>query len=261
MNRESASAGIEPRAYRIMRAVEDVHWWFDGMETITARLLAAVGVREHAELAILDAGCGTGRNLVFLSRYGEVTGLDYSLVALGCCRQRGFTRLIHGSVNALPLADASLDLVTSFDVLTARTADDRAAFADAARVLRPGGRLLVRVAAYDWLRGRHDHEWDIGHRYRRGEMCAKLAAAGLIVERSSYANTALLPAVMLKRLTERWVKPTVEGSDLQLGAGRSPAARALRALLEAEAPVVASVGLPCGLSLFAVARKPPSGRY
>ena len=255
MKSDPVPVAIEPRAYRIMHAVEDAHWWFDGMETITARLLAAAGVREGGSRAILDAGCGTGRNLVFLSRYGEVTGLDYSPVALACCRERGFTRLIHGSVNALPLADASLDLVTSFDVLTARAADDRAAFAGAARVLRPGGCLLVRVAAYDWLRGRHDDEWDIGHRYRRGELCGKLARAGFAVEKSSYANTLLLPAVMLKRLTERWVAPAAEGSDLQLGIGRGPAAWVLRTLLSAEAPLVTSFGLPGGLSLFAVARK------
>ena len=41
------SIGIEPRAYRIMRAVEDAHWWFDGMEAITARLLAAAGISEE----------------------------------------------------------------------------------------------------------------------------------------------------------------------------------------------------------------------
>lgn len=256
MKSDPFPVAIESRAYRIMRAVEDAHWWFDGMETITARLLAAVGVRAGGSLAILDAGCGTGRNLVFLSRYGEVTGLDYSPVALACCRERGFARLIHGSVNALPIADASLDLVTSFDVLTARAADDRAAFASAARVLRPGGRLLVRVAAYDWLRGRHDDEWDIGHRYRRGELRGKLADAGLVVEKASYANTLLLPAVMLKRLAERWIAPASEGSDLQMGAERSLATRLLRALLATEAPLVAGFGLPGGLSLFAVARKP-----
>lgn len=249
------SIGIEPRAYRVMRAVEDSHWWFDGMERISARLLAVAGVKNDGGLTILDAGCGTGRALGFLSRYGKVTGLDYSLVALGCCRERGFTRLVRGSVNALPLTDESVDLVTSFDVLTARAVDDRAAFAEMARVLRPGGCLLTRVAAYEWLRGRHDDEWAIGRRYVLDELREKVQAAGLVVERASYANAVLLPGVLLKRLSERWITPAAGGSDLQIGSGRGLVARALGALLAAEAPLVAGRGLPCGLSLFALARK------
>jgi SAM-dependent methyltransferase len=250
------SIGIEPRAYRTMRAVEDSHWWFDGMEAITARLLDKAGIKPDARLEILDAGCGTGRNLAFLARYGRVTGVDYSMIALECCRERGLTRLVRGSVNAFPLADDSFDLVTSFDVLTARAVDDRAALAEAARVLRPGGWLLLRVAAYDWLRGRHDDEWAIGHRYRRGPLRAKLADAGLTVERVSYANSALLPAVMLKRLAEGLFGPGADGSDLEIGANRSLVARGLYALLAKEATLVAGVGLPFGLSLFALARKP-----
>ena len=102
---------------------------------------------------VLDAGCGTGRNVRFLARYGEVTGLDFSPVALDCCRQRGLTRLVRGSANALPFAAGSFDLVTSFDVLTSGGVQDAEALPESARVLRPGGHLLVRVAAYDALRG------------------------------------------------------------------------------------------------------------
>ena len=249
------SIGIEPRAYRTMRAVEDSHWWFDGMEAISGRLLRKAGIRPGAGLEILDAGCGTGRNLAFLARYGRVTGLDYSMIALDCCRERGSKRLARGSVNTLPLPDASFDLVTSFDVLTARAVNDRAALAEAARVLCPGGWLLLRVAAYDWLRGRHDDEWAIGRRYRRAQIRAKIAEAGLVVERASYANAALLPAVMLKRLSERWWGAKAHDSDLEIGADRGLVARGLRALLTSEAPWVAGVGLPCGLSLFVLARK------
>ena len=97
---------IEPRAYHIMREVEDAHWWFNGMEHITRRLLKPV---IGQGVAMLDAGCGTGRNLRFLGRYGKVTGMDYSTVALGCCRERGFERLVCGSVNALPFPDFEED--------------------------------------------------------------------------------------------------------------------------------------------------------
>ncbi len=242
-----------------MRAVEDTHWWFEGMESITARLLAkAGGLADSRPRRILDAGCGTGRNLVFLGRYGEVVGLDGSAVALECCRERGLEQLVQGTVNALPFADATFDLVTSFDVWTAAGVDDRAALQESARVLRPGGHLLVRVAAYDWLRSRHDEEWTIQHRYQRRELCAKVRAAGFEILRSSYANTWLLPVALAKRLAERWFPPPEDTSDLELGARRSVGTRLLRALLASEGPWVATSGLPCGLSLIVLARKPDS---
>ena len=247
------SASIEARAYHVMREVEDVHWWFDGMEHITRRLLEPI-LGQGTDL--LDAGCGTGRNLRVLGGYGTVTGLDFSPVALGCCRERGFKRLVCGSVNALPFPDAAFDLVTSFDVLTSRGVDDRAALLEAIRVLRPGGYFLVRVAAYDWLRSRHDLEWAIAHRYHRAELRAKLSATGFEVRRISHANTWLFPAALLKRWSERWFPSCAGESDLQLGARPSLSAKIFRAILASEARFVAGGRLPFGLSVVALARKP-----
>ena len=47
---------------------------------------------------------------------------------------------------------------------------DRAALAEFRRVLRPGGRLLIQVPAYDWLRSRHDREVATRERYTAGEL-------------------------------------------------------------------------------------------
>ena len=250
---------ITDRAYRIMREVEDAHWWFDGMEAITRRLLdATAGPGAPPGRTVLDAGCGTGRNVRFLARYGKVTGLDFSAVALDCCRQRGLTRLVRGSANALPFASGAFDLVTSFDVLTSGGVLDAEALPESGRVLRPGGHLLVRVAAYERLRGgRHDDEWNIDHRYERGELSAKLAAAGFEVLRASYANTWLFPVAWIKREMERIFPPRAEESDLQMGAGRTLGGRLMGAVLASEARWVAREGggLPFGLSLYAVGRK------
>lgn len=248
---------IEAPAYRRMYELEDSHWWFRGMEAITVRLLRRLPEAPAGGWEVLDAGCGTGRNLGFLARYGRVTGVDVSPLALECCARRGFRRLAGGSVNALPLPDAQFDLVTTFDVLMTEGVDDRAALAEFARVLRPGGVLLLRVPAYDWLRGRHDEEWAVARRYERSALRALLAAAGFRVEQASYANTWLLPVALGKRLLERWAPPKHEGDDLQIGAGQGLAGRFLARLLASEARWVArGGGLPCGLSLFALARKP-----
>jgi hypothetical protein len=121
------------------------------------------------------------------------------------------------------------------------------------RVLAPGGRAFVRVAANDWLRGAHDRAWRVLHRYALGELRARLEAAGLCVEYLSYANMWLFPVAALKRLAER-VWPPFNQSDLAIEYGRLD--RLLGAVLASEARWIGRRRLPLGLSLIALARKP-----
>src|SRR3982750_4769681 len=106
---------MERAEYLMMAAVEGYHWWYGGMRAITASMLdsAYAGRRD---LQVLDAGCGSGGNLRFLRRYGSVTGIDIAAEALALGRQRLQSDLAQASVLAIPFADASFDLVTSFDV-------------------------------------------------------------------------------------------------------------------------------------------------
>jgi len=244
---------MNPEEYAIMYQAEQAHWWYHGMEQITRAVLSrwyAPGV----DLCILDAGCGTGGVMEYLADYGRITGFDFAGEALEFCRLRGRERLTRASVVAFPFADESFDLVVSFDVLCERAVpDDVAALREFARVLVPGGRVLLRLPAYNWLRGRHDEAVHIRHRYTLGELAAKLDLVALTVEHLSYANTLLFPVAFAKRLSER-VWPLRDGrSDLTLGAG--PFDGLLRAVLSAEAPFVARLGLPFGLTAVAAGRK------
>ena len=83
---------------------------------------------------------------------------------------------------ALPFRDESFDLVTSFDILYFEGIRDETALQETARVLRPGGRLLIRVPAFDWLRGTHDIKVSTAHRYTSKELALKLAKSGLEIE-------------------------------------------------------------------------------
>ena len=238
--------------YEVMYQVEDHHWWYLGMERITRSLLdQAIGQRPS--IRILDAGCGTGAVMVYLAQYGQVTGFDFSAEALRFSRQRGHQSLTQASVIDLPYADRSFDLITSFDVICETGVDDEQALHEFARVLRPGGRLLLRLPAYSWMRGKHDVAVHVRHRFTRGELKDKLAANGFVPERLSYANTFLFPVAAVKRLSERLFSRNQAGSDLTLDPGRLNGL--LAGILSAEAPLIRSRGLPFGLTVVALARK------
>jgi SAM-dependent methyltransferase len=156
---------------------------------------------------------------------------------------------------ALPFLSGSFDLVTSFDVLyESSVSSDSLAIKESSRVLRPGGRILLRLPAYDWLRGRHDEAVHTARRYTSGRLAELLRENGFVVEHLSYANMFLFPLAMLKRLTE-WIVPNGGdvGSDLTFDVGFLN--QALKTVLRAEAPLVSRGHLPFGLSVLAVGRK------
>jgi SAM-dependent methyltransferase len=236
-----------------MYEAEAEQWWYAGQRAIATALLEP-GLRGRAAgpSRVLDAGCGTGFNLLALSRLGRAVGIDLSADAIGFCRQRGVLAA-RASLLALPFDDASFDAVTSFDVLYhAWVTDDRAAVAEMARVVRPGGVLLVRVPALRALWGAHDVEVQSRHRYTRGELEALLEGGGLRVERATYCNALLFPVLFARRTLDRLLGR--EGSDV--GFLPAPVEWAFkRALLVEAALVRRGVSFPIGASVVALARK------
>jgi ubiquinone/menaquinone biosynthesis C-methylase UbiE len=99
----------------------------------------------------IDVGCGTGGDAVFLAGLGiTTTGVDVSGEALDRARERAAAggvdvTWIEASALDLPIADASIDLMTDRGCLHHIDERDRGRYAsEAARVLRPGGALLIR---------------------------------------------------------------------------------------------------------------------
>ena len=249
---------MEREQYELMYRQEERHWWYAGMRRISAALLdryATADDRGSGCPEILDAGCGSGGMTRFLEGYGRVTGVDLAPEAIDLARHRGVGRLVRGSVCALPFAATSFDLVTSFDVLYHLAVDDdRAAFSELHRVLRPGGLLLVRLPAYNWIRGDHDRAVHTRHRYTRGELTGRLREAGFRVEHATYANAVLFPLAPAKRLLERR-NGSNGGRVADLWQPPGPLNRVLADLLALEAGPARRPGLPWGLSVFAVARR------
>jgi SAM-dependent methyltransferase len=235
-----------------MYRAEQSHWWYQGMAALTRSVLE-IFYAPGSGLTILDAGCGTGGGLLFLSRYGSVTGLDISAHALCFCAERECTKVTRASVMALPFREKSFDLVTSFDILYFEGIDDQTALRETARVLRPGGRLLIRVPAFDWLRGTHDARVSTAHRYTSKELADKLVERGFEIEFMSYANMILFPLALLKRFFERWRLTPQQDSDIAVNVGAFSSF--LKSCLVFESRLIRFWRLPFGLSVVAMAKK------
>lgn len=236
-----------------MYQVEDRHWWYRGMETITRAML-----NRWVQIPtprILDAGCGTGAAMTtYLAEYGNVTGVDLYPQALEFCRKRHASRLARASVLNLPFASASFELVTSFDVLYERAvASEETALNEFFRVLTSNGYILLRLPAYDWLRGKHDEQVHTNRRYTKKLVNELLEQSGFAVEHISYANTILFPFAVIKRWSEKILLNQDSQSDLELNTGGFNTI--LKNILASEAPLAAQTSLPYGLSIFAVGRK------
>ena len=193
--------------YATMHEQELVHWWFRGRRVLLRRLVTRHLPQTLAgRPRILDFGCGTGGNSVVYAEIGDVIGIEPDASALRFAAGRSepgtpppgvaYCRAVG---TALPLAAGSFDVVVASDVLE-HIADDRAAVAEIARVLRPGGIFVFSVPAHPWLWSAHDEALWHQRRYRRPELVRLVRGAGLRLRWLSYWNTVLFPVVALRRL-------------------------------------------------------------
>ncbi len=229
--------------------VEDRHWWYSGrrrvLEVALRNLALAPGTR------VLDAGCGSGRNMVELRRLGTVTGIELSAPSVQAARARGVGEVIEGSALEMPFAQDSFDLAVSLDVIE-HLEDDVAALRELRRVVAPGGRLLVTVPAYQWLWSRHDVINHHHRRYSRGTLVGAAERAGWRCERTTHFNSLLLPLAIGLRALELFSRGG-EGSSLDLWVPPAPLNWGLQQPMNLEARLIGrGVRIPAGLSLLAL---------
>ena len=232
---------------------EDRHWWYRGRRTVLDRVIDELGFDATAASRprILDAGCGSGRNMIELARRGAVTAIELSPPSVEKARERGCGEVVEGSVLEMPFADDSFELAVSLDVIE-HLEDDLGALRELRRVVAPGGALLVTVPAYQWLWSGHDEINHHQRRYTRRSLQAVAERAGWSQTRTSYFNSLLLPVAILLRVLDRFNRKTTE-SSLDLWVPPEPVNRLLELPLTLEATLIARGGrIPAGLSLLAV---------
>ena len=236
---------------------EQLHFWFRGFRAFV-RPLIAEALAGVTRPRILDCGCGTGANLSLLAGYGSAIGFDVSRWGVERAYRSGRRGVAQASVTHIPFTDGAFDLVTAFDVLYALTEEaETSAIGEMFRVLRPGGSLIVNVAALSILKGNHSVFGAEVRRSTRRRLRRVLSLGGFQIVRLTYTNFTLFPLMLAVRSTQRLIglaTPEEAGTDMAIPA--APVNAALSAMLWCEARALRVMDMPIGSSLLCVARKP-----
>jgi SAM-dependent methyltransferase len=193
---------MEPAEYGRMYHAEDQLWWYRGLRLNLHAAFQRAGVPQAGR--VLDAGCGTGANLASLTRlFDRLTGVDLSTQAVAYCRARGLRRTVAADVNGLPFRSATFDGVLCSDVFECAEVDERRGLRELARVTRPGGRIIVTVAAYQFLLGEHDRAVHCVRRYTKRRARRVFGSDDVKVARMRYLFGSLAVPIIAYRLTSR----------------------------------------------------------
>jgi len=225
--------------------VQPDYWWYRAR---TDLLEAALGPYLGEPKTTLDVGSADGPSVAWMRGNHRQVTLDL--------HPRGLTpgEGVCGSAMALPFADEVFDVVAAFDVVEHCESETRA-MAELTRVLRPGGRMLLSVPAYQWAWS--DHDVRAGHyrRYTKPRLVNLVNGAGLTVERSTYAFSAVFPFFAAERAVRR-LRQRV-GRDPESGLAQvSPRVdRMLMWLSQLDQRLLRGRDLPFGSSVFVAALK------
>lgn len=250
--RRSRAAEVfdEANAELLMRSDTD-HWWFRSKAALVSTAMRRAGGRFGPSGWLVDTGAGSGGVTAMLgwdpNRLAIVEGNEM-LVGRAVVRH-GLTG-IRGDVDELPLADHSVEVMCFLDVLEHLVEPQRALY-EAARVLVPGGRVVVNVPAHRWLWSEADEVLGHVRRYTRAELRQQLADTGFRPELLTHVFSWLVGPVLLKR------RLTV-GSGPELGLDQSSASldRVAMVLTWVERTLLGRVTSPLGTSILCVAVKP-----
>ena len=234
---------------------ESRHFWYEGFRATVRPVMQEIA-DGRSGLRLLDCGFGTGYNLQhLLLPHGRAFGFDLAEDAMHRGRKAGLS-IARGNMHHIPFRSETFDIATSFDVVQS-VPDDAAALREMARVLKPGGFIVLNVTALEFLRGDHSEVWGELRRYTPKRMERLLVEAGFEPVRIAFVFASILPIILGIRLGQRLMRPfrAPTGSD-DLDVPAAPANAVLAWLVRGEAALARRVPMPFGSSLLVVARKP-----
>ncbi|MFH0959097.1 MAG: class I SAM-dependent methyltransferase [Pseudomonadota bacterium] len=243
--------------YKTLFDLETSYWWFRGLHAILRDTLPRVGLKPDA--IVLDAGCGTGQNMInLMDNVGYQTyGFDISAHAASFWPKRGLKGVCLGSINDIPFKDETFDGVISVDVLECEAVIENQAYREMWRVLRPGGILALVLPAYDWLLSEEHHKAVMAtRRYSRKKVLDLLNIMPVRLVRLTNLFAALFPLVATYRILQPyWKQRSSDEPRSEIKSLPSPLNETLFRIVDLEKNLLRRIDFPFGSSILAIARK------
>jgi SAM-dependent methyltransferase len=240
---------MEAAEYRRMFDVDHSLWWYRGLRLFFRDTFRVAPPAPDA--AALDAGCGTGANMRLLAEsFPRVVGCDLSEEAVRLSRRRGLGRLFVADVNRLPLRSAAFDCVLCSDVFESFEVDERRAIEELARVTKPGGRVVLSVAAFQFLLSEHDRAVHSVRRYTKARARAAFAVGGIRIASMRYLFGFLFVPIVAYRFARRLVRRGAVTPRSDLFTPPRPVDALLYAIVRLERFVSRWVPMPFGTTLL-----------
>jgi SAM-dependent methyltransferase len=248
---------MEKNEYAHMFAHENSYWWYRGLHELVEKYVLRHAAKTGKPLVILDAGCGTGKMMELLQRFGTVRGFDVSLEAIKFCNERNLGNVENQDLNSWEPPTEKFDIVLCLDVLYHRNIiDDNSVRAKFFHALKPGGILIENLPAFELLRRNHDKVILTKRRFTRAPVVKKLKECGFCHVFASYRLPFLFVIMLFKKIFELFFKskPDQAQSDLSFLPTGINSLLLFYNRLE-NAVISMGISLPIGGSLFIVARK------
>lgn len=228
-----------------MQEAEKNYWWHVSRRFILKSVLKRF--LRSKDNKILDIGCGTGINLIWLKDFGKVLGVDNNPKAVELCNKHG--KAVLGNAVNPPIENNSCNLIAAFDVLE-HLEDDRKALSNWEGILEDDGYLFLSVPAYQWLFGPHDKNLMHYRRYSLGQLVDLLKQVNLKPIYCSYFFIFTFPMFMLQRIISQVLNKSP-------GYTKTPSFinNFLIVLSKIEAWLMKFISLPFGSSILILARK------
>lgn len=179
---------------------EKSFWWYKVLHRLVES--SVKNWADGRQITILDAGCGTGRMMEILSKYGNTEGIDFSELAVKYAREKN-ENVIQGDLNQWK-SEKKFDVIISLDVLYhSSIKDDAKIISEFSNALKPGGILILNLAAFEFLRRPHDAVVHTGRRYTEKSINNLLKKSGLQVIKSSYRHPHLFILIIFFNIFSR----------------------------------------------------------
>ena len=245
---------MEADEYRRLIDATESHWWFGATSRLAAQMLESNQYPITATTLCLDAGGGSGATSSWLAKRSRTVLCDFETMAIEAAVDRYPQYLAtRGNINLLPFPDGSFRIAMEVTALCHEMNDDPAAtVAELARVVSPGGRLLLIEPNHPWLWRGHDRVTHTARRFTVDGLAALAERAGLHVERATAAFSFLVPPAAVIKMLDR------DGATSDVGRNQSGLGGLAAKVASLERRWLARHDLPFGLSAVVLATKPPT---